>query len=286
MMRALDTEVVDAVFAAVEGLIPSPKVSHPLGCHRRRISDRLCFQGILIRLVTGCSWEDTERLLSHQVSDTTLRSRRDEWIAAGVFDRLFSEAVAAYDKIVGLDLSEVCIDGAQAKARCGGEGTGRNPADRGKTGWKWSIAVEATGVPIAWVVAPANRHDSKLIEPTLAAVTQRGLHHDIETVHLDKGYDYRFVDDLIAKAGIDDANISRKKKPNEPDPIKRPYRIDRRWVVERTNSWFEAFGQLRRNTDRKSTHRAAQLALAIVMLITARLIDWRNRYNPQPCPIR
>jgi transposase len=62
-MRALDPEVVDAVWSAVEPLIPRPDVNHPLGCHRQRTSDRDCFQGILIRLVTGCSWEDAERLM-------------------------------------------------------------------------------------------------------------------------------------------------------------------------------------------------------------------------------
>ena len=53
-----------------------------------------------------------------------------------------------------------------------------------------------------------------------------------------------------------------------------------RWPIERTNSWLSNFGQLRRNTDRRTTHRLAQLALAIVFLITAKLIDWRNRWNP------
>ena len=284
-MRALDPEVVDAVFQAVEALIPTRDVTHPLGCHRQRISDRLCLEGMLIRLVTGCSWQDTERLLRHEVSDTTLRTRRDEWVAAGVFDRLVDEAIAGYDRIVELNLTEVSIDGSQAKARCGGEGTGRNPTDRGKTGWKWSIAVDAHGIPVGWAVDAANRHDSKLVEPTLAAICDRGLHHDIETVHLDKGYDYRFVDELITNVGIDDANIVRKKKRGEPE-TRRPYRIEIRWVVERTNSWFEAFGQLRRNTDRRISHRAAQFALAIVTLITARLIDWRNRYSPQSAPIR
>ena len=48
------------------------------------VPDRLCFEGILVRLVTGCSWQTTERLLGCAVSDTTLRARRDEWIAAGV----------------------------------------------------------------------------------------------------------------------------------------------------------------------------------------------------------
>ena len=106
-MRALDPEVVDAVFAAIEPLLPVRDVVHPLGRHRRRIPDRVCFRGMLIRLVTGASWEDTERLLDHQVSDTTLRSRRDEWIAAGVFDQLRDRALAAYDRIIGLNLAEV-----------------------------------------------------------------------------------------------------------------------------------------------------------------------------------
>jgi transposase len=88
IMRALDPEVVDAVWAAVEPLLPIlPVDDHPLGCHRARTPDRVCFEGILIRLVTGCAWVDVERLMGRRVSDTTLRDRRDEWIRAGVFDR-------------------------------------------------------------------------------------------------------------------------------------------------------------------------------------------------------
>ena len=283
-MRALDPEVINVVFEAVEGLLPVRVDSHPLGCHRSRIPDRVCFFGILVRLVTGCSWEDTERIMGRQVSDTTLRARRDEWVAAEVFDRLEREAIAAYDRIVGLDLAEVGVDGSQQTARCGGPGTGPNPADRGKTGWKWSIAVDAGGVPVGWAIAGANRHDSKLLEPTLGTIHGRGLIGDIETIHLDKGYDYQFIDELIARAGIDDANISRKKKRGQPAP--RRYRIERRWVVERTNSWLANFGQLRRNTDRRPIHRLAQLALAITMLIAAKLIDWRNRWSPDSRPIR
>ena len=49
---------------------------------------RLRFRGILIRLVTGASWVDIEVILDHQVSDTRLRARRDEWIEAGVFEQL------------------------------------------------------------------------------------------------------------------------------------------------------------------------------------------------------
>ena len=113
-MLALSPRVVDVVWAAVEPLIPDrPITDHPLGCHRPRIDDRLCFEAILFRLVTGCSWDVAGRL--GKGSETTLRNRRDEWLDAGVFDALVEEALAGYDKIIGLDLSEVPIDGSQHK---------------------------------------------------------------------------------------------------------------------------------------------------------------------------
>jgi transposase len=277
-MRALDPEVVDAVWAAVEALLPRPDRSHPLGCHRPRISDRVCFEAMLVRLATGCSWVDAERLCGNQVSDTTLRARRDEWIAAGVFDALETEALAAYDRIVGLDLSEVAIDGCLNKAPCGGDGTGKNPTDRGKLGWKWSIATDANGVVIGSVLEAANRNDIVLLEPTLAAIASRGLTPDIETLHLDKGYDTNHTPERVASYGIHDTVVGRRRKPGQR-PTPPPFRLNHRWMVERTNSWLSNLGQLRRNTDRHPHHRHAQFALALVLLITAKLIDWAHRWN-------
>ena len=284
-MRALDPEVVDIVWQAVDGLIPDPVDTHPLGCHRRRVSDRICCKGFLIRLVTGCSWEDTERLLHHQVSDTTLRTRRNEWIQAGVFDTLVEEALCAYDKIIHLDLSDVAVDGSQHKAPCGGEGTGASPTDRRKQGWKWSIAVDRNGIPIGWATDGANRTDLILFEPTLQAVAARGLTPDIETLHLDRGYHAQRVFTTCADYGITDI-ICVKRRPAGQGAIPKPVPLGMRWPIERTNSWLSNFGQLRRNTDRRIPHRLAQLALAITLLISAKLIDWRNRWSPTTRPIR
>lgn len=100
-MRAFDPEVVDTVWAAIEPLLPVHAEIHPLGCHRPRIPDRACFEVMLVRLVTGCSWEDAERLCDKVVSDTTARARRDEWVQAGVFEAIADEALSGYDKIVG-----------------------------------------------------------------------------------------------------------------------------------------------------------------------------------------
>jgi len=282
-MRALELEVVDAVWAAIESLLPPRQQTHPLGCHNPRISDRVCFEGILIRLVTGCSWETTEQLMGHVVSDTTLRTRRDEWVAAGVFDRLASEALAAHDRIIVLDLSEVSVDGSQHKAPCGGEGTGRNPCDRAKLGWKWSLLADRASIPIGWATNGANRHDVMLFEPTLAAADQRGLLADVETLHLDRGYDGGPVRDCVAAYGITDLICGKRRHAGTATgPL--PVPLGMRWPIERTNSWLSNFGQLRRNTDRRTHHRHAQLALAITLLITAKLIDWRDRWSPDSRP--
>ena len=77
----------------------------------------------------------------------------------GCFHQLRAEALAAFDRIIGLDLSEVAVDGSLHKAPYGGEGTGPNPCDRGKCGWKWSLGVERHKIPLGWAIEGANRND-------------------------------------------------------------------------------------------------------------------------------
>lgn len=282
IMRALDPEVFDAVWKAVEGLLPERDDDHPLGCHRNRISDRLCFEAMLVRLVTGCSWVDAERLTGNRVSDTTLRARRDEWIDAEVFDRLATEALAGYDRVIGIDLREVSIDGSLHKAPCGGEGTGKSPVDRGKLGWKWSIATDTYGIPLGWVTDGANRNDSLMIPATLGAVAHRGLLSEIETLHLDREYDNSIVRGHVADAGITDLVCAKRRRDGVRRGKQRAVKtvpLGLRWPIERTNSWFSNFGQLRRNTDRRVVHRLAQLAIAVAFLLAAKLIDWRDRWS-------
>jgi transposase len=284
-MRALDPEVGDAIWAGIEPLIPEPVDDHPLGCHRPRAGNRDCFEVMLVRLVTGCSWEDAERLCGNKVSDTTVRERRDEWIEAGVFDAIAVEATEGYDKIIGLDLSDVAVDGSLHKSPAGGEGTGKNPTDRAKLGWKWSVLTDRNGIPMGWAIDGANRHDSVLLEPTLRASAGLGLLAEIETLWLDRGYDSDVTRTRLSTLGIDDAVIAKKRK-RKATGGKKNQPMGLRWPVERTNSWLSNFGQLRRNSDRKSIHRLAQFALAVALLLIAKLIDWRNRWSLALSPIR
>ena len=190
--------------------------------------------------------EDAERVCGSVVSDTTARQRRDEWLRAGIFEAIATEALRAYDKIVGLDLAEVCVDGSVHKAPAGGEGTGPSPVDRSKLGWKWSIATDAAGIPIGWVGGGANRHDDSLLGPTLDTVATHGLLADLGTLHLDRGYDSQWVRAGCAERGLGDLVIAERKRKNRPRGTK-PRRVKvplgLRWPVERTNSWLSTMGR-------------------------------------------
>lgn len=131
-----------------------------------------------------------EKISDTTCSVTTIRRRRDEWITAGIFTQLEQLCLEAYDRIVGLELEGLSVDDCIVKAPCGGEIAGRSPADRGKQGTKRSAMAEAQGIPIGVIGAPANRHDSPLLEPTLNRLDRfNGYLPEQITVHLDAGYD-------------------------------------------------------------------------------------------------
>lgn len=142
----------------------------------------------------------------------------------------WSPRLVAYDKIIGLDLSDVAIDGSLHKSPAGGAGTGKNPTDRAKLGWKWSILTDTAGIPIGWAIDGANRNDSVLLAPTLDDAGRRGLLHDIETTWLDRGYDSDATRDRLCERHIDDAVIAKKRKRGDPKP-KTNQPMGLRWPV-------------------------------------------------------
>jgi transposase len=99
---ALASSVLEPLWVQVAALLPSPQVHHPLGCHRPRIPDRLVFDKLIQVLVFGCGYR---RIADHTCSATTLRRRRDEWINAGVAERLRLAVLAAYDRMHGYSWS-------------------------------------------------------------------------------------------------------------------------------------------------------------------------------------
>jgi transposase len=272
---ALQPYIIEPIWEQFRVLLPERRVDHPLGCHRPRIPDYVVFKKLIGVLVFGCAYW---RIAEEGCSATTLRRRRDEWIEAGVMDALERIALEAYDRIIGLEVADVCVDGCIAKAPCGGEKAGKSPVDRGKGGIKRSTMVDANGIPLAMVAAGANRHDSPLLAPTLDAAREASIElPQHASVHLDRAYDSKVTRGLLESRALVSV-ISEKGKPA-------PLRAGLRWVVERTNSWHNTHKKLAWCTEREDRVIGFWISFSNVIIIVRRLIreGWiRYRWEGRP----
>ena len=271
-MSVLPVCVLEPIWEQFAALLPERPVlspAHPLGCHRRRVPDRVVFEHVVAALVHGSG---SERVASPGCSDRTIRRRVQEWAAAGLSEPLHTLALRAYDRMIGLELGDVAVDSCITKAPGGGAVAGRSPVDRGKQGLKRSVATEATGIPLHVVSAGANRHDALLLGPTLAGLDKLDRRPEQATVHLDRGYDGEPTRALRAARGLAGA-IARKGVPA-------PVQAGGRWVVERTRSWMNGYGKLRRCTEKAKAVVDFYLFLAAALVVVRQLIRRaRPRYR-------
>jgi transposase len=273
---ALEPYLIEPIWQQFEALLPERRSDHPLGCHRSRIPERIVFEKLVQVLVFGCAYH---RIADEGCSESTLRRRRDEWIELGVMDRLRRICLDAYDRLIGLELSEVAVDCCVTKAPRGGEKAGPSPVDRGKGGLKRSTAVDGKGIPLGSTTAPANRHDSPLLVPTLKAATETlgSSLPEEASVHLDRGYDSLLTRERLVELGLG-WEISGKGKPA-------PYWATYRWVVERTSSWHNAHKKLMWCTERAGRVIDFWVAFSEVVIIVRRLVreGWtRYRWEGRP----
>jgi len=269
---AVPVSLLDPVweqFAILLPAQPSPAPSHPLGCHRPRIPDRVVFEHVVAALVHGSGYE---RVASAECSDRTIRRRVRAWAAAGLAGELHTLVLAQYDRMIGLELDDLAVDGCITKAPCGGETAGPSPVDRGKQGLKRSTVTDAAGVPLHLVAAGANRPDAQLLASTLDGLGPLGPLPDRIAVHLDRAYDGAPTRALLHALDLTGA-IARTGVPA-------PLQAGQRWVVERTQSWMNGYGKLRRCTERCDVVVDFYLLLAAAFVVTRCLIrEARSRYR-------
>ena len=263
-MPVLPSWLIEPLWDQFSALLPGrPRYdpSHPLGCHRPRVSDRIIFEKLLQVCRFNCSYEG---IADSACGATTIRGRRDEWIRLGIFKKLKTIARESYDRIVGLELENILIDGCITKAPGGGECAGRSPVDRGKQGMKRSLMTEGRGIPLDRVLAPANRHDSVLLAGTLDKLDGIGPLPDDVTVHLDAGYDSAKTRTELESRSLN-GKIAHKGE-------KAPLQAGQRWPVERTNAWHNSFARLQRCYERKEEVIDAFFDLADTVITVRRLI--------------
>ena len=123
--------------------------------------------------------------------------------------------------------------------------------------------MDARGIPLSIVVSGANRHDVRLLTPTLDRVVvarPAGRHH----LCADKG-------DTGQPAWT--AMVQRRYRPHVPQrgaaTPRRPHPQGRahRWVVERTLSWLNRFRKLLVRFEKLRVSHLALLELACALIV-------------------
>lgn len=230
-------QISDELWAVLQPLLPAHVNTHRFGGGRPRVPDRDCADAIFYVLRTGCQWQalDQTELCAH----STAHDRFQAWVEADVFLTLWQVGVEQFDELCGIDWAWLSMDGAMTKAPLGGEKTGPNPTDRGKSGVKRSLLTEGQGVPIGVAIAGANRHDMKLARPTIESIIierPEPSEEQPQAMCLDKGYDYDEVRDILREFGFT-AHIRTRGEETRALRHEAGFKA-RRWVVEKTHSQY------------------------------------------------
>lgn len=133
-MPALPSCLLEPAWGRFRALLPGRTEfdpGHPLGCHRQRIPDHVVFDRVVQALVHGSGYE---RISSPGCSDRAIRHHVKLWAQMGMTRSLHRIDLRASDRVIGLDLGDIPVDGCITKAPSGGEKAGRSPVDRASRG--------------------------------------------------------------------------------------------------------------------------------------------------------
>ena len=263
--------VTDALWERLEPLLPPAPQRRLHFAGRKPLDYRNIHTGILFVLKTGIAWAGSP-------GGTGLRLRQDlpgsisnagTKPASGPSSHavLLAELTAA-DQI---DWRRALIDASFAKAPEGGEDTGPNPTDRGKSGSKHHVLTDAQGIPLAATVTAANVNEVTQVFDVLTNMPPVGgkpgpPREKPERLQGDTGYDSEPVRQLLRWLGITPIMGERRREHGSGLGVYR-------WFVERTIAWLHSFGRLRRRLDRGTELQDAFLQLACGLICLRFVVD-------------
>jgi len=192
-----------------------------------------------------------------------------EAVAAMAPSRCVAQAASSVAGSLGTSRPDRLVPSKFGFTKCacsrGGEKTGKNPTDRGKSGTKRHVLVEREGIPLAVTLSGANVHDNQQLEATLDAVDPirrpRGRPRKRpQKLHADKGYDAAWCRQACRKRGII-PRIARRG-------IESSQRLGtHRWVVERTLSWLNRYRRLKVRYERRADIHQAFVELGCALIV-------------------
>ena len=164
--------------------------------------------------------------------------------------------------------------------------TGNNPTDRSKLGTKRHILTDKQGISLSAVISSASTHDIKAVTDVIDNTVikrkpssyftkkKRTNHH--HHLCLDRAYNSKRIENEIIKRGyVPHIPYKRKrgqKKKENSNQKKYSSAKNKRWVVERTNSWHNRFRKLFIRYERKMENYLGLVQLSSSIIIYRKII--------------
>jgi len=257
------TLVSDALWERIEPLFPPPPPRRSRYPGRKPLNYRKILTGIIFVLKTGINWEDLPAELGWGCGKTCKRYLK-AWHKAGIWDRFHHLLLQELEDADQIDWSRGAADSTKARALGGGDDTGPNPTDRGKSGVKHHVLTDAEGIPLAVNVTGANAADVTELLPLVDAIPDlSGKDGDQPTqpeeLYADRAYDSEPHREELRDRGIEPKIPKRRTEHGSGLGVYR-------WVVERTNSWLHNFGKLRLRTDPDGAIHKALVTLGSALI--------------------
>jgi transposase len=166
--------------------------------------------------------------------------------------------------------------------------TGNNPTDRSKLGTKRHILTDKNGIPLSTVITSANKHDIKAVtdviddavikRPFVLNKPKEGMSRRWKHQHLclDRAYSSKTIRQQIIKRGYV-PHIPYKRKRGQQSKMvchQMNYQTakNKRWVVERTNSWHNRFRKLFTRYEKKVENYLGLVQLSCSIIIYRKII--------------
>ncbi len=255
--------VTDALWERLEPLLPPPPKRRFRFPGRKPLDYRKVLTGILFVLKTGIAWDNLPAELGLGCG-RTCRDYLKLWYQTGVWTKLHAVLLAELNEADQIDWRRALIDASFAKAPEGGEDTGPNPTDRGKSGSKHHVMTDAHGIPLAATVTAANVNEVTEALHVLTSMPPVGgkpgpQREKAERLQGDRGYDSEPLRRVLRWLGITPVLAERNTEHGSGLGVYR-------WFVERTIAWLHSFGRLRRRLDRQTVLQDAFLQLACALI--------------------
>ena len=254
-MASRAAELVAGIIDGIEG--------RPYGTGRPPLPTIEIVETLRFFLREGVQWREL-RAVAGRACGSTLRRRLDQWSAMALLRRVHVALIRMVRS--GPEASwDVIVDSCSVRAKRGGELTGPNPTDRGKSGTKYHVVVSTEGIPLGVIPSAANVHDTRLF-PHLLRLAQ-AVCSAIGRLYADAGYDSADNRKLCLNEGIQ----PHIRKTGEPHGSGLGAV---RCVVEHDCAWLLANKRLDRRHDRQGRIILALLSAACIFLIANRISDF------------